>query len=403
MSFGGIRFVTVDIPLPKIALVVGIVSLLHCALWFSEYNQTALGISPALDNRQTLELARSMSEGVLPEEVFHRAPFYPYLLSIPLSMGLPFESLPLLARLINALALAMISATSALIAGRLWHRSNAAWFAGLLVALNPVLVFFAGDAFDILLATAFLNWGVLQAMAWQKTRETKTALLVGLFLAIGSALRSHLLPLALLWPIVVFITSRERRPLNAAIAAFPLLISFLALGYANLQNAGEFRMLPWQGSYSLWAGNKPGASGRIYTQSLSVQFSSSYDNPAKLESIALYEQETGNQPPHDIDAMNAHWKGRFFEHITNNPGEWLALILRKCYFFLNNYEQYDNKTYSFHKERHILLNWNPIHWGMLLSLAVAGTMCGFLYPQKRPIIIALITLFTVYAAGTVLF
>ena len=39
---------------------VVLIALLHCALWFADYGATALGESPALDNRQTLELARAI-------------------------------------------------------------------------------------------------------------------------------------------------------------------------------------------------------------------------------------------------------------------------------------------------------------------------------------------------------
>lgn len=60
----------------NILIGVALVALLHCALWFAHYNQTALGESPALDNRQTLELARAMAGGTLAEEPFHRAPLY---------------------------------------------------------------------------------------------------------------------------------------------------------------------------------------------------------------------------------------------------------------------------------------------------------------------------------------
>jgi hypothetical protein len=132
----------------RILVGVALVALLHCALWFAFYNQTALGESPALDNRQTLALAHAMAEGSLAEESFHRAPAYPYLLSLFLSLGLPYELLPLLARWLNAAALALTASATALVALRAWGRPACAWLAGLLVALNPVLLFFAGDAFD---------------------------------------------------------------------------------------------------------------------------------------------------------------------------------------------------------------------------------------------------------------
>lgn len=382
---------------------VATVTLLHCALWFAHYNQTALGESPALDNRQTLELAKSMVEGTLAEEPFHRAPLYPYLLSLLLSFGLPYELLPLLARWLNAFALAFIAASTSWIALRLWRRIVCGWAAGLLVALNPVLLFFAGDAFDLLLATAPLVLALVLLQTWLRQPSLRLAFMIGVLLALGGALRSHILALALLWPVAACCLARRDRLTQALLSALPVLISFLLLGFANLHVSGEFRLMPWQGAYNLWAGNSPDASGRIYAQKIRVDFDTGYDNPAKLESITLYQKETGEAAPHSIHAMNAYWRQKTFKHIANHPLDWLSLMFHKAYYFLNSYEQYDNKTYGFHKQLHPLLNWNPIHWGALLLLAVSGALIGLRKRKMRPFILACIIIFALYAAGTILF
>lgn len=387
----------------RIFIGVALVALLHCALWFAHYNQTPLGESPALDNRQTLELARAMAEGTLTEEPFHRAPLYPYILSLFLSLGLPYEILPLIARWLNAFALAITASSASWIALRLWGRTACGWAGGLLVALNPVLIFFAGDAFDILLATAPLLLAIALLQTWIKTPNIRLAFYIGVLLALGGALRSHILPLALIWPLAASWLASRSRIGHGLLSALPVLISFLLLGFANLQVSGEFRLMPWQGAYNLWAGNSPDASGRIYAQKMRVDFGSSYDNPAKLESIALYQQETGENPPHSIEAMNAYWKQKTIDHIAEHPVQWLGLMFRKAYYFLNSYEQYDNKTYGFHKRLHPLLKWNPLHWGALLMLAVAGALIGLRSRSKRPFILACIVIFALYAAGTILF
>jgi hypothetical protein len=47
-------------------------------------------------------------------------------------------------------------------------------------------------------------------------------------------------------------------------------------------------------------------------------------------------------------------------------------MARKAYALANNWEQYNNKTFAFHKARSPWLSWNPICWGLLFTLAVAG-------------------------------
>ena len=389
---------------PTPARLILLLTLVHGLLWCVYYSGTPLGESPALDNRQTLLLAQHMAEGTLSDSPFHRAPLYPFLLSLPLHLGLPFGLLPAAARMLNLAALAYTAFACARCAAHLWPASRAApWLGGLLVGLNPVLLFFAGDAFDILAATALLFGGIHVFLSAKNPYAPRPALAIGGLLAAGAALRSHVLPLALLWPAAVLVFSGRGRPKAFAAAAAGPLLGFLLLGAANWQVAGQFRMLPWQGAYNLWAGNQPGASGRIYAQSVSVDFDRGVDNPAMLESITLYERDTGAAPPHTVAEMNRHWLRKTLRHIADQPLQWTELMVRKAYYFLNSYEQYDNKTYGFHKRRHPQLRHNPIHWGALLLLAVAGVFAGSRDPRKQRALAALIAVFAVYAAGTILF
>jgi hypothetical protein len=94
-------------------------------------------------------------------------------------------------------------------------------------------------------------------------------------------------------------------------------------------------------------------------------------NPARSESILLYARETGAQGAY-IPAMNAYWRRRFLAEVSAHPLRWAALLGRKAYALLDNWEQYNNKTFAFHKARSPWLRWNPICWGALLILGVAG-------------------------------
>jgi hypothetical protein len=386
-----------------IAKWIFLITLVSAGLWFLYYGSTTFGLNPQLDNRHILLLAQQIAENTLPVEPFHRAPLYPYLLSLFLEAGLPFEVLHLAARGLNGLALALTAGTLSIAACRVWKTPAAGWGAGLLIALNPVVLYFAGDAFDITLGTTAFTLVLLQLHQWTKAPSLKGTLLIGLTLAIGSAIRPHLLPLALLWPIAAAIASHRQRLLQFICAAAFVSLNFIGLGLANQQVAGEFRMMPWQGAYNLWSGNGPNATGRIYAQAFEVDFKGRYENPARLESILAYEHDTGLEKPHSIAEMNAHWKAKTIDYISENPGTWSYLILRKAYYFLNSYEQYDNRTYSFHKQQHLPLRLNPIHWGMLLTLAVAGVLIGLQRKTNTPFIVLLICAFAIYAGGMILF
>ncbi len=70
--------------------------------------------------------------------------------------------------------------------------------------------------------------------------------------------------------------------------------------------------------------------------------------------------------------MNAHWHRRFLDYIATHPVTWLGLLAHKIYALLNDWEQYNNKTFAFHKARSPWLRWNPLSWGILFVLGVAG-------------------------------
>jgi len=47
--------------------------------------------------------------------------------------------------------------------------------------------------------------------AWLKAPNLRGTFAIGLLLLAGAALRSHLLPIALLWPIIALILAKDRR------------------------------------------------------------------------------------------------------------------------------------------------------------------------------------------------
>lgn len=72
--------------------------------------------------------------------------------------------------------------------------------------------------------------------------------------------------------------------------------------------------------------------------------------------------------------MNAHWHARFFGYVVQHPFAWLGQLVRKAYALVNDWEQYNNKTFAFHQARSPWLRWNPLSWGIIFVLGVAGAV-----------------------------
>ena len=332
------------------------------------YLTTPLGRVPVLDERENLDLAAAIFGGTLPAEPFYRAPGYALLLAGLRAAGIPAAGLFPAALALGAVLQAANAALVALLA-RHWFGPWAGILAGLLLALDPVFVHYATQALDATLAlTLFLGGLNFLAADWRSARPGAWA-----GASVGWALATLVRPNFLLpWTALVvaaWALPRGRGPRGAAALSGLLLFAGASAWQGRVSGVPGF--LPWQGAYNLWAANRPGANGRYYTQSVSLPPALARQNPARVESVLLYEQET-NGAPAEVARMNAHWRARFRDEAIHHPLRWSALLVRKAYALLNNWEQYNNKTFAFHKARSPWLRWNPVCWGLLLVLGVAG-------------------------------
>src|SRR5690606_1478030 len=118
------------------------------------YWGTPLGQVPVLNERENIELAVAIGNGSLPPGPFYRAMGYPLLLAAIHAFGVPASLLHPVALLLGVFWHAASAALVAVWARRLTgNRTIAPWLAGLLFALNPVLVHFATQTTDGALAT----------------------------------------------------------------------------------------------------------------------------------------------------------------------------------------------------------------------------------------------------------
>jgi 4-amino-4-deoxy-L-arabinose transferase-like glycosyltransferase len=336
------------------------------------YLGTPLGRVPVLDERENIDLAAAIAGGNLPAVPFYRAPGYALVLACIRWTGISAAGLFPAALLLGAMLHALNAALVAKVARR-WFGDRAALLGGLLFGLDPVMVHYATQALDSTLSlTLFLAGLYFLAAALAKPERARRWAGAGISWAAATLVRPNFLLAWIAVPILAFFRGRAAPSrARALVAALAGLLLFGAASAWQWSVSGVPGFLPWQGAYNLWAANRPGANGRYYTQRVSIPAEAARANPARAESIILYEQETQGQPP-DIALMNAHWRKRFLDEVTSHPLRWARLMAWKAYALLNNWEQYNNKTFAFHKARSPWLSWNPICWGILFVLGIAG-------------------------------
>ncbi|MCC6592255.1 MAG: hypothetical protein IT479_03185 [Xanthomonadales bacterium] len=366
-------------------------TVLYAAAHLAWYGGTPLGGFPVLDGREMLELARAIASGELAREPFYRAPLYPALLAIFIRLGVPDGLLPDAARLLNLVAHLSSCLLVFELARRTWADLRAGLLAGLLYACYPVALHFAGDPLDITLATALALAATLCAWNSACSLSAAQAWAAASLYALAALARPNFLmciPALLLW--LAWIGSHERgawRLLPAA--ATGAMCVLLVMGGVNRAVGGEFRWLPWQGSHGLWDANGPGANGLFYSHSVAIPDLAPGSNPARAEAEILYCRDRPCSGPIDIDEFSAYWSGRMREHAMTHPREVLGILAGKVWYLVNNYEQYNNKTYWFHKARAPWLRWNPLCWALLLALA-AGALWLPMQARARALLLLVI-------------
>ncbi|MEO6876754.1 MAG: hypothetical protein ABI222_18230 [Opitutaceae bacterium] len=366
-----------------------VIALAYASGHLSWYLTTPLGRVPVLDEHENLALAESIFRGTLPTEPFYRASGYALVLAGFRSLGVSASGLFPVALALGAVLHAVNAGLVALLARR-WFGPVAALLAGLLFALNPVLVHYATQALDATPAlTLFLTGLVFLApeLASLPTENRRALRWTGASLAWAAAtlLRPNYLLVWLTLPLLAWFAIRGRLKTNRGSGgrvtfgvtsawvgvALSGVVLFLAMAGWQASVSGTVGFLPWQGAYNLWAANRPGSNGRYFMQHVSLPPALAETNPARAESMLLYQMETGKTPG-DIFAMNNHWRARFIGYVVQHPFAWFGQLARKTYALLNNWEQYNNKTFAFHQARSPWLRWNFLSWGVVFILGTAG-------------------------------
>ena len=376
-------------------------ALLYGAAHLAWYGSTPLGGFPVLDGREILELAKSIAAGSLPAEPLYRASLYPAVIALFIKLGISESFLPDVARLLNLLS-HVVSATLIFeLSRRVWADLRAGVLAGMLYALYPVAVDYAGDPLDITLATTLALAGTLAAwLAWERS-SWRAALTSGVLLSLAALARPNFvacLPALLLW--FCLLAWRDRAAVRLVFgAALGMVLILGNMAVINKIIGDDFRVLPWQGSHAIWDANGPGVTGLYYQHTISIPDLVPGSNPARAEAEILYCRDRPCQGDLDIHDFQSYWRGRFLGYLQEQPLAWLELMASKTWYLINNYEQYNNKTYWFHKDRAPWLRWNPLGWGLLLALAV-GALWLPLQPQGRRM---LVLLALAYACGVLIY
>ena len=226
----------------QLRLILGI-SLVYLVAWFAHYSQIPAGQYPSEQARATLEAALDLAAGQqseAPDASGHS--LYTYALSVLAKFFVTTESLTHAARALNALALILATYFCASVAGHYWQRNRSAWIAGLLVGLNPVLIFWAGEVSPSLLATACMSMALYKVLPWLRRPKARDSLWIASCLVMAAAFETCLVPLVLLWPAFAGLYPNHKRISHLFLASIPATLTCGLILVSKLQLQDPFAL-----------------------------------------------------------------------------------------------------------------------------------------------------------------
>ncbi|MDD3000420.1 MAG: hypothetical protein PHF29_01530 [Candidatus Riflebacteria bacterium] len=338
--------------------------ILYCFAYLFFLWQTPLGLEAVLDGAENILLSEQIYNGNLPSEPFYRSMLYQYFLAFWRLFGFDNSEMMFIASITGILMHIFNAFLTGYISYKLWNNKIVFYITSLIYGFYPPLIFFAAEPIDITLSITFmLIFLVFFIKGFRGEKEINFAI-SGVFLGLSALCRSNTLILASILPGETYITKRVPKSIL-------MLLLLLSLGAgAGYYISEEFRLLPWQSGYNFYAANKEGANGKYYANTIYLADRPQGTNPARLESEIIYYNETQKIASDDINAFNKFWFDKFLVTVKNKPYEWLKLTGKRIYYMMNNFEQYNNKTFSFHKELSPVLKYNPLCFGFVFILFV---------------------------------
>jgi tetratricopeptide (TPR) repeat protein len=353
---------------------------------------TLLGDARAYD-AWALRLAAG---GWVGHDVFYQAPLYPYLLGLVYA----FAGRDLLLVRIGQAALGSLACVLVGLAGARLFSSRVGMVAGLMLALYGPAIFF-----DALLQKSVVDGVLVCLLLWLIARvgeeqgTARTWLALGLTLGALGLTRENAAVFIIV--ILVWVLGRSRVPrrtrfANAGALAAGLVVVLAPVAARNAWVGGGFVITTSQLGPNLYIGNNPRADGTYAP----LRFGRGDAEHEREDATRLAERAEGRAlTPSEV---SRYWRGRALAFASEQPGEWLALTVRKIALLWNVSEMLDTESQETHADwsTTLWLTGAAGHFGVLVPLALLGVLVTWAERSRLAVFYALLLS---YAASVVVF
>lgn len=303
--------------------------------------------------------ARKIASGDwIGDQIFFKAPFYPYFLAVFYRL---FDHSYLLPRLFQTIIGSFSCIQVYAIARHSFGRETAE-YAALITATYGMLIYFENE----LLITGFMIFFSLSAIRlWQKAalRDVWSLWLAsGIVCGLAALCRPNILLFCPLIPIWLWLqwsdskqSARRVRILKATLyTAIGVCTAVLPVTIRNYLVGNDFVLISSQGGIAFQAGNNPDSDGAFAVPSHADQIGGGF-----WEEHCAYISEQDAGRPLKPSEISRYWFGLGKNFILSRPLDALKLYLKKTHLFLHGHELGNNQDIYFFRQygpiQHILI------------------------------------------------
>lgn len=379
--------------LAGLGVVVGLALVLRL-LMLLQVHGSPLGPLLLGDAAQYDAEARKIAAGAwLGDEVYYQDPLYSYFMAVIYRL-FGVDLLPL--RIVQAL-LGVASVLAIALAGERLYGRAAGLVAGLLLALNPMALYFGFVVQKSILDMALFS--ALLLLVGQATRAPTPRVFAASGAALGLLVLSRgnamvLLPVLLAWAAwgqPLRVAARRSGALAGGTAAV-----LLPVALRNLLVGGMFTLTTARLGPNLYIGNNPASNGS-YLPLRAGRANYLYEraDAQQIAEAALGRTLTSAE-------VSDWWTGRVLDWIQSAPGDWLRLMGTKVLLLVNQLEIGGTESVYTYQD------WAPslvvllaaAGFAVLLPLAVLGAV---LTAERRSSTGLLVAMALTYGASVVAF
>lgn len=323
------------------------------------------------------QLAQKIAAGqVAGNEVFFKAPLYPYFLGLIYAI---FGDSTFTPRIIQSL-LGSLSCSMTYLIARRFYANKIAVTAGFIAAFYGMLIFYDNELLLPSLTLALNLISLWLLFRYEDRRKLWRLLVSGLLLGISSIARPDVLifaPVAIFWLYRFIVHDRQAWLRHSLIYLLGIVLLIVPVAIRNYVVGGEVVVFGTYGGLNFAIGNNDRSDGRTAVlPGTSPEFWQGY-----YDAVNIANQQTRKTlTPGEVGDF---WFKRGLAYIFSHPIDWIGLELRKLVYLVSGYEISNNKHIYFFAGRSPILS--PLLWDKIISFPLGVILpLALLAPLASP-------------------